>query len=1499
MRKKLLSMLLSLAMLLSLVPTFTVGAAAADALPAGFTAVEYIEHTAIDKDGGYIDTGYHTSNATTSVAYEIRHAFNSATRVNGNNESLLGASLNNGRSGLIVAQANNTAAVFGKDTVSSHPLGPLTAWANTTDTVTTNIDIDIAANTYTVKKNGTVLDADKAINGTPKSTATVYVFANHSGASAYNTPARAKVYSLKIWEDGALKRNFVPCKQDSTGYFGLYDLVGEKFYAAATPTALTGPGAEENPATDGEYSVTLTAPAAVTVEVSAGFADGGEKLIETSSTTTDGVTAHLYKLDAGNYRFLSYGTGYYKFDKQFVVTEEKADVPGGMVVNADPGKQLGTGWEQSSASKFPLIREYTDEFINSGFISVTPELKAKYPDAFAGPTFTKEGKHPYEYTTQPELEAFLADLEANCDNMYTYQLGCPDKTYGMDITAAVMTKTDLSGAATLEDAAALVRANGKLTIDLQAQVHGNEQTATEGALGILTSLAGAYGDEILDTVNVIVMPRLNTSGSKDYGYSPTDVNDLNRDYYALIEPQTQKLVHVYNIFQPEVVIDLHECRYSVFNGSDYDVVPDLKMAGLENLNIPAALRDLEYDFFFNSFAKTTAEGLRPTYYRDSTANTNPISGRGNYFTRGSVSILLEIPGQRSRMMGWERRVLSQYVGVKTILDYAVANAARVKATVAQAKADIVTAGTYYDPENNLITLQHVQGSKIGDIANPTFDFATGTYKSADATKAFYKYDKAALQRPRPLSYVVSKDALQISRVLKVAEMQNIAYEELPAGEAMALRQYSGDGTAADIGAQRMVSFPNGAYVFPMNQISGVVLSLLMEPDVLDCTQGAASFVQQGVLKASDIYRCESVVAHQLTFVPEVAASCTADGMREHYACTCGKLFMTDVHENEVAAEDITIHTQGHTFFAAESGYICTNCEEEANTIEAAVEACTAGGLVLVVGEDKAVSVDSLIVPSTVKIHLAGNTLTVENNLTVNKGGVLAGGTLKIKDGATVQLNDNTYVGESTVGYVPVWTKTEDGYKFYELNGIEMKTGKNIEYLEDGTKYAFGYKYADFAAYLLSVGANANTDLKFGANLTMRSGDDTLSGDYVYAATSIAKMAEVTDAADAFYRVNLKVGGANADSINIRPMVKMKSLGFRMLGALAEDDGPAREIAEVGGVRYTDLAAAVAAAEALGGNQEISLIDNITFKRPATINVNGHVRFVVSDGEDITISGPVTFDGQNQNAQCLLFRVTGTDSKLTLKNGVTIQNYRNTKTGSDNNSYGGVIRVDTSSDLALDHVTIRNCSGQVRGAVYISTTKTVNITNCTFENNTAVTAYGGAIAIYKAPAVNIENCTFTGNSAQTYGGAVRCSEDCELLLKNCTFTGNSISDNSSGAAVYVGARTKTVIDSCTMSNNTGKIPATTYHFYGYTNSQLTIKGDCSLERVALDVSGYPIKVDGTVTGSVSVYISDANCATFVSSGKIVLVGDALADCCDVFTVVNGTYVFTADGRLEAK
>lgn len=58
----------------------------------------------------------------------------------------------------------------------------------------------------------------------------LYLFGlNYDGAINYCVSARC--YSCKIYDNGVLVRDFVPCT-DPSGVYGMYDLVGKEFYAS-------------------------------------------------------------------------------------------------------------------------------------------------------------------------------------------------------------------------------------------------------------------------------------------------------------------------------------------------------------------------------------------------------------------------------------------------------------------------------------------------------------------------------------------------------------------------------------------------------------------------------------------------------------------------------------------------------------------------------------------------------------------------------------------------------------------------------------------------------------------------------------------------------------------------------------------------------------------------------------------------------------------------------------------------------------------------------------------------------------------------------------------------------------------------------------------------------------------------------------------------------------------------------------------------------------------
>jgi len=120
----------------------------------------------------------------------------------------------------------------------------------------------------------------------------------------------------------------------------------------------------------------------------------------------------------------------------------------------------------------------------------------------------------------------------------------------------------------------------KPTIFYFASQHGNEQSAKEAALRLIRDLAGGDLKLLLKKVNVLVMPQSNPYGNF-YNVRENEIGlDLNRDHVKL-EGESSRAIHgVFNLYQPEVTVDIHE------KGDDYYRV---SVGCVSNLNIHESL----------------------------------------------------------------------------------------------------------------------------------------------------------------------------------------------------------------------------------------------------------------------------------------------------------------------------------------------------------------------------------------------------------------------------------------------------------------------------------------------------------------------------------------------------------------------------------------------------------------------------------------------------------------------------------------------------------------------------------------------------------------------------------------------------------------------------------------------------------------------------------------------------------------------------------------------
>lgn len=107
---------------------------------------------------------------------------------------------------------------------------------------TQNINFDlISTNTdHTVIKDGIYTYVDGELKATHTSqtftsTNQMYILMQ-PGSETTSTPLEARIYYMKIWDNGELVHDLLPALNDETGIAGLYDLVTNEFITSATTT---------------------------------------------------------------------------------------------------------------------------------------------------------------------------------------------------------------------------------------------------------------------------------------------------------------------------------------------------------------------------------------------------------------------------------------------------------------------------------------------------------------------------------------------------------------------------------------------------------------------------------------------------------------------------------------------------------------------------------------------------------------------------------------------------------------------------------------------------------------------------------------------------------------------------------------------------------------------------------------------------------------------------------------------------------------------------------------------------------------------------------------------------------------------------------------------------------------------------------------------------------------------------------------------------------------
>jgi hypothetical protein len=315
-----------------------------------------------------------------------------------------------------------------------------------------------------------------------------------------------------------------------------------------------------------------------------------------------------------------------------------------------------------------------------------------------------------------------------------------------------------------------VAASRKPNVWFIAQQHGNEPAGAEASLELLRRLVSTDLKQVLERVNVMVVPRANPDGAATAQRETAAKFDMNRDHLSHTLNETQKLHTALNDYPPTVVIDAHEFtaagrwveRYGVAQASDVlfqtashpGVGDSLKKAAKELID--PALQSAWNMYGLKHFGYHTLNVTGPQSFVQMGGNFSGI-GRNALGLMGAVSILIETRGVGLGKENYPRRVATHVISMMAVLKTTAANADAFRAAQREARRH-ASAGTEW-------TVDHTALRETKQL--PMVDLATGEDKTITVEFQNSLMISPTVQRTLPAAYVLPPHLASAAMIAKL------------------------------------------------------------------------------------------------------------------------------------------------------------------------------------------------------------------------------------------------------------------------------------------------------------------------------------------------------------------------------------------------------------------------------------------------------------------------------------------------------------------------------------------------------------------------------------------------------------------------------------------------------------------------------------------------------------------------------------------------------------
>lgn len=393
---------------------------------------------------------------------------------------------------------------------------------------------------------------------------------------------------------------------------------------------------------------------------------------------------------------------------------------------------------------------------------------------------------------------------------------------------------------------------GKVRVWIQGAVHGNEPAGDEATQALLGKFDAdpEWAAEVLDKVELVVLPRYNVDGVFYFQRTLATNFDPNRDHIKLARQQTRKIKELFGEFNPHVVVDMHEyTASSTFGNGKYVHASDGLFSAAKNLNIDENIRTLAEELFAKNIGDDMeAASLRwepyvtgssrpgPDFVADfAEAGTDGKIGRNGMGLTQAVVFLIEMRGIGLADQEFQRRTAAGLTMLNSIVQTAADNAKKVFSTIEGGIDDFVNS----DEDIVITDYSEVDIRPFSFVEASTGEVTKAPVRFASTTPAF-----ANLTRSRPEAYIIPVAWADLAERLRVSGLEVETLSEPFSGtvEALTIASTSVSSgyyegvirvTATTETAERELTLPAGSFRVSTRQKNAALAFIALEPENID------------------------------------------------------------------------------------------------------------------------------------------------------------------------------------------------------------------------------------------------------------------------------------------------------------------------------------------------------------------------------------------------------------------------------------------------------------------------------------------------------------------------------------------------------------------------------------------------------------------------------------------------------------------------------------------